>query len=76
MNGKKTNINIFVDLETAGKKENAAIMSVGVTDFMRGKKGVFNDEEIKSFRLSMQQKSPTKFEMRSKTIAIQETPDK
>lgn len=76
MNGKKTNINIFVDLETAGKKENAAILSIGATDFIRGEKGVFNDEEIKSFRLSMQQKSPTKFEIRSKTIAIQETPDK
>lgn len=76
MNGKKTNINIFVDLETAGKKENAAILSIGATDFIRGEKGVFNDKEIKSFRLSMQQKSPTKFEIRSKTIATPENTDK
>ena len=76
MNEKKMNINIFVDLETAGKKENAAILSIGATDFIRGEKGVFNDKEIKSFRLSMQHNSPTEISLEARAIAIQETPDK
>lgn len=76
MNEKKTNINIFVDLETAGKKENAAIMSIGVTDFIRGEKGVFNDEKIQYSSLFTQQLSPNKQSLNIKMVATLENPDK
>ena len=35
MNEKKEIVSLFVDLETASRKENAAILSIGATDFVR-----------------------------------------
>jgi len=76
MNEKNTNINIFVDLETAGKKENAAIMSLGVTDFIRGEKGVLKDKKIQRIDLSKQQMSPTQLALSIEIRTIQEKSDK
>ena len=38
MNEKKEIVSLFVDLETASRKENAAILSIGATDFVRADK--------------------------------------